>query len=104
MFMQRRSVFWVKPAKPFGCRTIVEKAIAGRKTVNVPDATHDSDYLTYLGSTRSEIIIPILSDLGDKVIGTIDIESEDLNAFDAEAQALLKECASALKSFWTKQN
>lgn len=81
---------------------LTSRAIAGRKTVNVPDVTHDSDYLTCLGSTRSEIIIPILSDLGDKVIGTIDIESENLNAFDAEAQNLLEEWASALKRFWGK--
>jgi L-methionine (R)-S-oxide reductase len=34
------------------------------------------------------------------VIGTLDVESERLNAFDVEAQALLEECARVLAEFW----
>jgi L-methionine (R)-S-oxide reductase len=62
----------------------------------VGDVANDSDYLTALGSTRVEIIVPVLDDTGDWVIGTIDVESERLNAFDLAAQVLLEDCARCL--------
>jgi putative methionine-R-sulfoxide reductase with GAF domain len=67
----------------------------------VGDVASDSSYLTALDSTRAEIIVPILDDTGDHVIGTIDVESEHLNAFDSKAQALLEESANVLTKFWT---
>jgi L-methionine (R)-S-oxide reductase len=36
------------------------------------------------------------------VIGTIDVESEHLNAFDATEQEFLEECARWLADFWTR--
>jgi len=80
---------------------LTSRAITARKTVNVGDVASDSSYLTALDSTRAEIIVPILDDTGDHVIGTIDVESEHLNAFDSEAQALLEESANVLTKFWT---
>jgi putative methionine-R-sulfoxide reductase with GAF domain len=38
------------------------------------------------------------------VVGTIDVESDKLSAFDAAAQMLLEECAHVLKDFWTSGN
>jgi putative methionine-R-sulfoxide reductase with GAF domain len=67
----------------------------------VGDVASDSSYLTALDSTRAEIIVPILDDTGDHVIGTIDVESEHLNAFDSKVQALLEESANVLTKFWT---
>jgi putative methionine-R-sulfoxide reductase with GAF domain len=69
--------------------------------VNVGDVASDSNYLTALESTRSEIIIPVFDSVGDRVIGTIDVESERPNAFDADVQLLLEECAGILRTFWT---
>jgi len=60
--------------------------------------------LTALDGTRAEIIVPILDDIGGHVIGTIDVESEHLNAFDSKAQALLEESANALRKFWSSGN
>ena len=68
------------------------------------DVGSDSIYLTALDSTRAEIIVPILDDTGDHVIGTIDVESEHLNAFDSKAKALLEECAKVLTKYWTSGN
>ncbi len=79
---------------------LTSRAITSRKTVNVGDVANDSSYLTALDSTRAEIIVPILDDTGDQVIGTIDVESEHLNAFDSKAQALLEESANVLRKFW----
>jgi L-methionine (R)-S-oxide reductase len=83
---------------------LTSRAITSRKTVNVGDVTNDSSYLTALDSTRAELIVPILDDTGDHVIGTIDVESEHLNAFDSKAQALLEESANVLRKFWRSGN
>jgi L-methionine (R)-S-oxide reductase len=83
---------------------LTSRAITSRETVNVGDVANDSSYLTALDSTRAEIIVPILDDTGDHVIGTIDVESEQLNAFDSEAQALLEESANVLWKFWSSGN
>jgi putative methionine-R-sulfoxide reductase with GAF domain len=67
----------------------------------VGDVARDPDYLTALGSTQSEIIVPVLDNAKDAVIGTIDVESERLNAFDTASQTLLEECASLLTDLWS---
>ena len=81
---------------------LTSRAIARKKTVNVGDVASDKNYLTALDSTRSEIIVPVLDGADGKAIGTIDVESERLNAFDSSTQSLLEECANVLKSFWTQ--
>lgn len=90
------------PAYPVFSSTegLTSRAIATRKTVNVGDVASDSHYLTALDSTRAEIIVPVLDKTGQYVIGTIDVESVHLNAFDSLAQESLEESANALKSFW----
>jgi L-methionine (R)-S-oxide reductase len=100
------NIAWCGPSAPAYptfpiTKGLTSRAINDRKTVNVGDVTGDSSYLTALESTRAEIIVPVLDSTGDRVIGTIDVESEKLNAFDAAAQALLEECADVLKDFWT---
>ena len=71
-------------------------AIREKKTIVVGDVRNDPRYLTALGNTLSEMIVPVLDSAGQKVVGTIDVESEHLNAFDSAAQALLEECARVL--------
>jgi L-methionine (R)-S-oxide reductase len=78
---------------------ITSRAIAERRTINVGDVASDSGYLTVFDSTRAEIIVPVL-DHTDRPIGTLDVESEHMNAFDGEAQALLEECSHLLEDFW----
>jgi len=52
-----------------------------RKTVNVGDVVADGRYLTAFGTTKSEIIVPVLDGGGENVVGTIDVESEKPNRF-----------------------
>ncbi len=87
------------PAFPI-TKGLTSKAITGKKTINVGDVTRDADYLTALGGTQSEIIVPILDASCNHVLGTIDVESSDLDAFDASARAFLEECAAVLKGLW----
>jgi len=92
------------PAYPIFPMTkgLTTRAIAERRTINVGDVTQDPDYLTALGSTQAEIIIPVLDDTNDQVVGTIDVESERSNAFDSGAQADLEKCARTVRGFWTR--
>lgn len=82
---------------------LTSRAIAGKKTINVGDVASDSTYLTALDSTRSEIIVPVFDNAADRVIGTIDVESEYPNAFNSTAQALLEECARVLGDLWSSK-
>ena len=77
-------------------------AISSGKTINVGNVAADQRYLTAFGSTRSEIIVPVFDRSGKTVIGTIDVESESENAFDAETQSLLELCSSTIQSLWLR--
>lgn len=70
-------------------------AVASGETVLVGDVSKDPRYLTAFGSTRSEIIVPIVGRVGRKVVGTIDVESERVDAFTEEDRAILERCATA---------
>ena len=78
---------------------LTSRAIATRKTVNVGDVASDPDYLTALATTRSEIIIPVLDVCGDRVLGTLDVESERPYAFGPATQESLESCADLLRQF-----
>jgi putative methionine-R-sulfoxide reductase with GAF domain len=93
------------PAYPVFCLTkgLTSRAIAERRTINVGDVAGDSDYLTALDSTRSEIIIPVFRDSTcSEVIGTIDVESDRVDAFDSATLELLERCAGQLAEFWRR--
>lgn len=102
------NIAWSGPSAP-GYPTfpategLTSRAIATKKTFNVGDVASDQDYLTALSSTRSEIIIPIFSKDGERVVGTIDVESERCNAFDSTAQTVLEEFARILQPFWSER-
>jgi L-methionine (R)-S-oxide reductase len=71
-------------------------AVASRKTIVVGDVREDPRYLTAFGSTRSEIIVPVLDRAGRKVVGTIDVESDLVDAFSEEDRAALERCAAVV--------
>ncbi len=68
--------------------------------MNVGDVLADPRYLTAFGSTRSEIIVPVLDAERTTVVGTIDVESEEPNAFDRGIQDLLDACSDVLRPLW----
>jgi GAF domain-containing protein len=70
-------------------------AVASGETVVANDVREDPRYLMAFGSTRSEIIVPVLDRAG-KAVGTIDVESEEVNAFSEEDRAALGRCAAAV--------
>jgi L-methionine (R)-S-oxide reductase len=63
--------------------------VSSREAVVVGEVSEDPLYLTAFGSTRSEIIVPIVEG-GKKVVGTIEVQSERKDAF-SEAEPLFWE-------------
>lgn len=75
-------------------------AVAERRIVNVGDVFADPRYLNAFRTTRSEIIVPVFDREGRSVIGTIDVESEEPNAFSKEVQTLLQACSEVIRPLW----
>jgi GAF domain-containing protein len=96
------------PSAPAYPQFPVTKGLTGsvireKRTVVVGDVSCDRRYLTAFGSTRSEIIIPVIRETSGAVVGTIDVESEQQNAFSSEDQAMLEECARVARPLWSQQ-
>jgi len=72
------------------------EAVRTRRTVISNDVANDPRYLTAFGNTQSEIIVPIIAEPGGPVIGTIDVESDQTDAFGNDDRLVLEECASLL--------
>jgi L-methionine (R)-S-oxide reductase len=99
------NLVWDGPGAPKYPRFPIGKGLTGaaiqdRKAINVGDVFSDSRYLTAFGSTRSEIIVPILDERRAKTVGTIDVESEQLNAFDSDTEKDLVACAEVIAFLW----
>src|SRR5262245_52808397 len=58
------------------------KAVSQQMPVVVNDISSDEDYLLTFSDTQSEIIVPVFSNEGRNVVGTIDAASEEKNAFN----------------------
>jgi L-methionine (R)-S-oxide reductase len=69
-------------------------AAASGRTEIVPDVDADPRYLACFASTRSEIVVPIFD--GGEVIGEIDIDGSDLDAFDDTDAHFLEEVTALL--------
>ncbi len=69
-------------------------AVRDKKTIVVPDVNTDSRYLACSGSTKSEIVVPIFK--GEKIVGEIDIDSDDPDAFKKRDQKILEMVAEKI--------
>jgi L-methionine (R)-S-oxide reductase len=63
-----------------------------RRTIILPDVRTDPRYIACSSTVRSEIVAPLLN--GERVLGVLDVDSDDIDAFAAEDQALLEGVAS----------
>lgn len=69
-------------------------AAASGQTEIVPDVSADSRYLSCFASTKSEVVVPIFD--AERVIGEIDVDGSDLDAFDTNDARFLEEVAALL--------
>jgi len=98
-------IAWSGPGEPEYPSFPVSKGLTGaaiqqKKAVVVGDVRNDPRYLTAFGSTLSEIIVPVLAPGEERVIGTVDVESEQANAFSARDQQMIEQCAQAALPLW----
>ena len=98
-------IAWSGPDAPAYPTFPVTKGLTGsaireKSAVVAGDVRSDPRYLTAFGSTLSEIIIPVLDPRHSQVVGTIDAESERVNAFSATDQNQLEQCANAALGLW----
>jgi len=95
------AIGWSGPGAPAHPRFPVTLGLSGatvasRRAVVVNDVTADRRYLTAFASTLSEAIVPVVDPGTGTVVGTLDVESGERDAFtDADRQAL-EGCAAAL--------
>lgn len=73
--------------------------VAEQRPIVINDVRNDSRYLTTFGSTLAEAIFPIRS--GETLVGTIDVESDCVNAFTADDAQFLEQCAQILAPLWS---
>ncbi|HHW56982.1 MAG TPA: GAF domain-containing protein [Clostridia bacterium] len=70
------------------------KAVAEKSTVIVEDVTKEDNYLACSLETKSEIVVPIWAH--GEIIGEIDIDSDDLAAFDDQDRIFLERVAQII--------
>ncbi|MBV8372390.1 MAG: GAF domain-containing protein [Candidatus Eremiobacteraeota bacterium] len=72
------------------------EVVRTRSTVVSNDVGKDPRYLTAFETTGSEMIVPILGAESGIVIGTLDVESERVDAFSDDDRDFVERCATAL--------
>jgi L-methionine (R)-S-oxide reductase len=67
---------------------------------NVPDVRERGNYLACSLKTRSELVV-LIRDPQRKVVGQIDIDSHELNAFGPEEERTVRRIADQLGEVWS---
>ncbi len=93
---------WSGPAATVHTTIPIGKGVCGfaaksGRTEIVSDVGKDPRYLECFANTKSEIVVPI--HLGDKVVGEIDIDSDELNAHSSMDREFLEAVASKIARF-----
>jgi GAF domain-containing protein len=78
-------------------------AVATKRAVIVQDVARDPRYLRTIGGTCGEMIQPIVDSSG-AVIGTIDVETDRVNAFTSYDEVWLTACAISLQWLWAPES
>ena len=98
------AITWTGTVAPAFPRFPREKGLNGiavltKAPVVSQDVANDPRYLTAFATTGSEAIFPVVASAG-QVIGTIDVESDQLDAFSAADEEFLRACAIAVRPLW----
>jgi len=79
-------------------RGVCGTAVAERRNMNIPDVRDLSNYLACSASTRSELVVLIRT--GETIHAQIDIDSDQVNAFDDEAMSSVQKVADWLAALY----
>lgn len=84
---------------PVACTRIAKgRGVCGQswvqnQTIVVPDVHAHPDHIACSSLSQSEIVVPLYAQNGD-IVGVLDVDSEELNTFDAtDAEYLQQICA-----------
>jgi L-methionine (R)-S-oxide reductase len=96
---------WSGPAAPAhptfpATRGLTSHAIRAHAVAVSNDVSRDPRYLANQDDSGSELIVPVLDDLD--VVGTLDIESGTVGAFDGRQIAWYELLAKALQPLWKR--
>ena len=94
---------WAGPSPTEHTRIPVGKGVCGfaakaGRTEIVSDVGKDPRYLQCFLSTKAEIVVPILSE--GRVVGEIDIDSDQLDAFSSVDKEFLEAVARKVSLVW----
>jgi len=78
---------------PIG-KGICGAAASAKQSIIVPDVNADARYLACSIETQSEIVVPIMK--GARVLGEVDIDSDQKEAFHDGDQEILERCAAII--------
>lgn len=97
---------WSGPEETEHTRIGIGEGICGLaaetgETEVVPDVGERPEFIACFPSTRSEIVVPIRS--GGEVLGEIDVDSDDLDAFEDADRELLEAIADELSAIMEPQ-
>jgi GAF domain-containing protein len=70
-------------------------ALESGKTIVVGDVRKDPRYLPAFHNTRSEIIVPMVNEQ-KRIVGMLDAESDEVNAFSADDRQFLERAAGLM--------
>lgn len=79
-------------------RGVCGTAVAERRNMNIPDVRDLDNYLACSASTRSEMVVLIRT--GETIHAQIDIDSDQVNAFDDAAMSSVQEVADWLAALY----
>ena len=63
-----------------------------RRTIILPDVRQDPRYIACSPTVRSELVVPLLD--GERILGVLDLDSDNIDAFGPDDQTLLEKVAS----------
>ena len=75
-------------------------AVAEKCNQNIPDVSRATNYLACSAATKSELVVLVRHN--DTIYAQIDIDSDELNAFDAESVRAVEKIADCLADFYTR--
>jgi 3-dehydroquinate dehydratase-2 len=97
-------VGWAGPEAPAHPRFPRAKGLTGAavrdgKALIVQDVRQDARHLPTIPGTRAEAIFPVRG-AGRRIVGTLDVESANAQAFTPARVQWLEACAQSLEPFW----
>jgi GAF domain-containing protein len=82
-------------------RGVCGSAVAEGRDKNVPDVSKEPNYLACSSATRLELVVLIRK--GERIYAQIDIDSHDLDAFDATTEVEVRKVADWLADRYAAQ-